>query len=196
MLIMLKADANHAVLAEVCSWNHLLFKWTFKQNLYEGYEWHVHKQIMYPLNVSSGNICAATSGNGRKFCISQGVMPWSFFFLTTSEGWVEYWALWPPKHDQIKCRSPAVNGSHKPLHHLSRYQHSWNKRFWNHYPSILQLNQGSLQGTLLNKLRFIPHKTTELKMSVIDIPVRVPGTLKHFWDCREIWEWWINDSRV
>lgn len=43
---------------------------------------------------------------------------------------------------------------------------------------ILQLNQGSLQVAFLNKLHFISRKTSGLKLSAIDIPVGVPGTLK------------------
>lgn len=72
-----------------------------------------HRQITFPLKASSENICTGTSGNGRKFGISQRDVQLMFFKYfrgmsrvlspAPSKPWQNLW-------------SPAASGSHYPCH--------------------------------------------------------------------------------
>lgn len=67
------------------------------------------KQINFPLKDSSENICTGTSGNGRKFSISQHDVQWMFFKYFRGMSRVPSPA---PSKPWQNLWSPAASGSH------------------------------------------------------------------------------------
>ena len=83
------------------------------------------KQITFPLKDASENICAGTSGNGRKFGISQCDMQWVFF--KHFRGMIGALSSATSKPVQ-NLWSPAASGSHYPCHLPNKWPywaHSW-----------------------------------------------------------------------
>lgn len=79
------------------------------------------RQITFPLKDSSENICTGTSGNGRKFGISQRDVQWMFFkyfrgmsrvvSLATSKPWHNLWSPAPSGFHYPSSKQIAVLGS-------------------------------------------------------------------------------------
>lgn len=86
---------------------------SFCTDVWATHEHSFRKQITILLKDSSENICMGTSGNGRKFGISQRDVQWMFFKYfrgmsrvlspATSNPWQNLW-------------SPAASGFHYPCH--------------------------------------------------------------------------------